>query len=300
MLILRGHKGKVHALAFSHDGRTLASVAGRSSVIWLWDLADGAVRGELRGHGYRVVSLAVSSTPEADLASVDSVGHVRVWDTGRRQSRGLETRREEWQATHDWPVRVAFSTDGRKLAGAGVSGGVAVWDLTRRPYSPSRTIRCHGPFCLAFAPGGGSLAVGSRQRTVEFFSLAGKAERFTLTHGGRVHHLAFSPDGRTLASASPDGLVKVWDAATGQKRTTLKGQGKILHAVCYAPDGRSLATAAGDGIVRFWDVDSGKMRRAFDWGVGAVHSVAFAADGQRAAAGGEGEIVVWDVDDWGA
>jgi WD40 repeat protein len=123
--------------------------------------------------------------------------------------------------------------------------------------------------------------------------------RAVLVHGGKVHYLAYDPTGRTLAAAAVGGLVKVWEADTGKKRSTLKGQARFVHAVCYSPDGRTLATAAGDGSVRFWDVGTCRQLRAFDWGVGPVESVTFAPDGMRAAAGGARDIIVWDIDDWG-
>ncbi len=61
---------------------------------------------------------------------------------------------------------------------------------------------------------------------------------------------------------------------------------------------RRWRSAQGDGKVRFWDVESGQLRRAFDWGIGEVKSVVFSPDGMRAAAGGEGQILVWDIDGW--
>jgi WD40 repeat protein len=110
---------------------------------------------------------------------------------------------------------------------------------------------------------------------------------------------AYSPDGATLATASPDGLVRVWDAETGRQRLHLKRRAKPLHAITYSPDGRTIAGASGTGTVTLWDVRTGRSREAFDWGIGAVRSVAFAPDGMRAAAGGDGVVAVWDIDDWG-
>src|SRR5207248_11682941 len=123
-----------------------------------------------------------------------------------------------------------------------------------------------------------------------------QTEPAQMLHGQDVHFVVFAPDGKTLASASRKGLVKIRDAQTGRKRGTLKGQGKFLHGIACSPDSQSLATASGDGTVRIWDLVSGRLRRAFDWGIGEIHSVAFSPDGMRAAAGGSPDIMIWDID----
>src|SRR5262249_34006288 len=72
-------------------------------------------------------------------------------------------------------------------------------------------------------------------------------------HTYLVHSVAFSPDGKRLATASADGTAKVWDAATGQETLTLRGHTVALTSVAFSADGQRLATADVDGTVKIWD-----------------------------------------------
>jgi WD40 repeat protein len=304
MLVLEGHVGKVHTLAFSPDGRALASVGGRSPVVWLWDLGERKPRAQLR-HPRRVVCVAFAPAGRPLLATGDTRGCVTFWhpDRGRQVAEQYDPV-APWEFAPPSPgFRLAFSRDGRQLASnlrASLSWAdrtdITLWAAGASGRQARATRLTSGTSCLAFSPDGEILATGSFDRTVRLHRLTPWTTLYTMQHGSHVHFLAFSPDGKTLASASPDGLIKVWGAETGRKRTTLKGQARPLHAIAYSPEGRTLASAAGDGTVCLWDVSSGRSRVAFDWGVGAVHAVAFAPDGMRAAAGGEGKIVVWDID----
>jgi hypothetical protein len=120
----------------------------------------------------------------------------------------------------------------------------------------------------------------------------------TLTgHAGRVTSVAVAPDGRTLASASSDQTVKLWDVATGKQRATLRGHTNEVYALAFAPDGRTLASGGADGAVKLWDWARGRELRTFHGHKGIVWSVAFAADGKTLATGGQdGALKLWDVE----
>src|SRR5437667_8775742 len=112
MLILKGHRGRLRCLAFSPDGRFLASAAGHGTAVSLWDAARGKRLGFLSGHAHRVVCLAFAPGPEGMLASAARHDRVRLWDLAARQLRATLPNQGNNQA-------LCFSPDGRTLAVVG-------------------------------------------------------------------------------------------------------------------------------------------------------------------------------------
>jgi len=114
-------------------------------------------------------------------------------------------------------------------------------------------------------------------------------------HRGEVYHAAFSPDGRTLATASQDRTVGLWDLATGQERLVFSGHTDDINWVAFAPDGRTLATASDDQTVRLWDADRGEARSKLTGHNDQVVAVVFAPDGKRLVSSGRnGDVIICD------
>jgi hypothetical protein len=115
-------------------------------------------------------------------------------------------------------------------------------------------------------------------------------------HTDQVSSVAYSPEGRRLASASADGTVKVQDASTGQHLLTLQGHRDSLFSVAFSPDGRRLASASEDRTVKVWDASTGQHLLTLQGHTAPVSSVAFSPDGRRIASASDDRTVkVWDA-----
>jgi WD40 repeat protein len=114
-------------------------------------------------------------------------------------------------------------------------------------------------------------------------------------HTGLVYSIAFSPDGKTLATASFDETIKLWSFPEGKELQTLKGHTKAVYCVAFNHDGTMLASSGQDKTIRLWDAKSGKFLRELKGHGDTVSTVAFSGDGKYLASGGADKTVrLWD------
>jgi WD40 repeat protein len=303
---LKGHTGTVYSVAFTMDGKTLASGGGERTVI-LWDVATGTQRVMLSGHTGHVRSVAftkdgktlASAGGSDDFARPD--GTVRLWD--------VAAGRELAVLKHDHEVFcVAFSPDGKILAAAS-SSGVILWDLPKRKRLATLKVDGASVFSVAFTADGKTLVSGGgsmmHDGQLKLWNVVEATAQTTLAHKiGSVSAVALSPDGNTLATGSAEiddkfralpGEVKLWDLTTRKERAALKGHANWVQAVAIAPDGKTLATGSMDETIRLWDLVSGKELHKIK-GDDGFWSVAFSPDGNTLASGGHiGKITLWNV-----
>jgi hypothetical protein len=148
---------------------------------------------------------------------------------------------------------------------------------------------------LAFSPDGRRLAVANRwDGTVRLRDLDTTAEVLALAHPQPVHGVAFSPNGKHLATACADRQVRLWNAA-GKVVGEWRGHKDEVRRVAFSPDGQSLASGGKDGQVILWDVATGARRHNLEGCAAQVNGLAFRPDGSRVlAVSGDGMLGIWD------
>jgi WD40 repeat protein/serine/threonine protein kinase len=295
---LPGHDPQPIAVAFSRDGRQLATGSGREGPR-IWDASTGA--GPLHTFpGYRNPISALAFSPDGGRLAVASFDRtVKVWDTttgGLLLPALLHTGNT---------LCVAYSPDGRRLASAGEDKTVHVWDAqTGREVLGLRghTRKCT---CVAFSPRGWRLASASADKTIRIWDatpLQGDEGQALLTftqHSGEIRSVACSPDGRWIASAGLRTDVKVWDVATGRSSVEFIGGADIVFDLAWHPDGRRLASAGNDDglfTVKVWDMLRPE-KPIFQLPPGREYfAVAFSPDGRYLVTGRyNGAVQVWDA-----
>jgi WD40 repeat protein len=315
--------GTDHDVAFSPDGGQIAA-RSKDGQVTVCDATTGQETLSLRGPTGKVIRLLFS--PDGRwIATVhyhtrsgpqrQEVGEVWLWDG--------ETGEQKFLLQQDpgplpSAVRIAFTPDGQRIALTStgpsensVGPSVHIFDVaTGKRGVTFRINELNDIAALAFSRNGDAIAVLSEGApTVFIYDVAtGKRRRTLEGHKSPVCDIAFSPDGKRLASGDGSGTVKVWDLATGKEESwtriepTRIGGGEVwerITALAFSPDGQRLAVCGrGSGLLRMWNLDTGKVDKleSVPRNDRSAPCFAFSPDGQRlCAVDPTGRTSEWDV-----
>ncbi|MEH1943082.1 MAG: serine/threonine-protein kinase [Nostoc sp.] len=297
-----GTLSRVNTLAISPDGHTLAS-SGDDKNIKLWDLNSKKVLASLSGHSQAVKSVVFSPDGKI-LATASDDKTIKLWQ--------FDTLKEICTLLgHSHTVKsVAFSPNGQILASGSWDKTVKLWDVNTG--TEICTIIGHQlqVNSVAFSPQGQLLASASYDRTIRLWQipvLEGSQRKFqnrscysllsTLSgHAWAVLTVAFSPDGKILATGSDDNTIKLWEVNTGQLICTLVGHSWSVVAVAFSADGETLLSASCDKTVKLWRVSTAEEIVTLSGHVDSVSAVAVNKVTQLIASGSRDKTIkLWQL-----
>ncbi|MBY0527862.1 MAG: sigma-70 family RNA polymerase sigma factor [Gemmataceae bacterium] len=323
-----GHHGTVATLGVSPDGKTVATRGGDNTV-HIWDIAKGQ---EVRKFELPAGStFAVFSADGQTMALSGNDGSIRTFDV----KNGKEIK--DWKAAGQGnnagfgrvgASSVAISADGKKVAVRGTDWLIRVYEATTGkelrqmgeapPPNPNGGIFFVGGGYsnpMVFSPDGTALAtLGAGQQmfngraaavparpvgSIEVYDVStGKLMRKIDTGARGATNLAFSPNGRSIATVNNDGTISLWEAASAKERFNFKTNTQPFVVLAYSPDGRTLIGAGHDQVVHCFSVRTGKELAQFRGHQGPISGLALATDGKTLVSGSsDTTALVWNVAD---
>ena len=333
-LVTTGYTIPFTALAFSHDGKTLAS-GDRN--IQLWDTHTGTKQNTIKAAAYKIEGLAFA-TDNVTLTAVIDQEDIMQWDitTGKQGAahtlpntninRGSTSFDDGTGFQHKGLV---FTPNSEKLAVKNMEKGtiklsettIDIWDITtdKPPRSLIEFAVHWGP--IAFTPDGSILASGSNSpdATDLWNTHTGKRIATLKTPGNwindllvrlrlrysRTHALAFTLDGETLAVGTRDKHIQLWNVTDQQHLGSLEGHKYVVCELAFSPDGKTLASGDTGGKIHLWEIPTHQHLTTFDGHKGYIRTLTFTPDGKTLASISgsdynygykqDGTILLWDV-----
>jgi WD40 repeat protein len=284
MLALYAHTGIVNSARFSSDRRRVIT-ASDDRTAQVWDAATGEPVGQPLNHTGRVLHAELSGERALTLTEE---GIAQLWNPLAAEPVAAKL---EYNGRFNF---AAFSPNGRQLVTVTDGADALLWETSSRRLRSTYKHRAR-ILCAKFSGDGRLVATGSAdQMAMVWDTETGQLVAPAMAFGSAVTHLAFSPDGRRLATAG-GALAKCWSARSGEPVLFVLRHDAPITSIQFSPDGKRILTAGEDGAARVWDAITGKVLAALLRHQGAARRAVFSPDGRFIATLCENRVQLWNA-----
>ncbi len=284
--ILKKHNDAVNALAFTNDGKYLAS-GGEDRVINIWDVESGELVYSISNNYFPVKYMQFTGDNRILVASGPDVKLIDLQGNLIRAFSGY--------TTHIWSFEYNERT-GRLVAGS-FSKKINVWDFNTGTVTATLDGHEKSALAVCISPDGKYIVSGSLDETVRMWNASDGTELKKMDrHSGNILSVKFHPSGKYFASASLDKTIRLWDADSCSVLKTFTGHDKGVVDIAFSPDGYYLASASADKTVILWEVYTGNKLYSFVNHEDAVNTVRFSPDSKYLASGSADKtVMLWKL-----